>query len=201
MTAAGDAHASSPIFLVAGGPGVGKSSTSRALAATFPRAVHVPVDDLRDMVVAGIVLPGPEWTAELRRQVRVARQAAIAMALAHAAAGFAVVLDDFWDPFELAEYRDLLARPEAHAVLLHPAQAEARRRNATRSPGEAGHYVDAAIPLVYGMLAPVVGRLTREGWLVLDTTGLDVAAAVDTIRRHAGLPPARGPAGADPATR
>ena len=198
VNGAGEAPATAPIFLLVGGPGVGKSTTSRALAATFGRAVHVPVDDLRDMVVAGISLPGPDWGDELRRQVRVARDAAVRLALAHAAAGFAVVIDDFWDPLELAEYRDLLARPGTHAVLVHPDQAEARRRNAARSPGEAGVYVDRAIPLVYGMLAPVIGCLADEGWLVLDTTDLSVAEVVDTIRRHAGLPVAGGPAGGEP---
>lgn len=180
--------AGTPIFLVVGGPGVGKSSASRALAATFERAVHVPVDDLRDMVVAGIALPGPDWGDELRRQIRVARDAAVRLALAHAAAGFAVVVDDFWDPLELAEYRELLARPGTHAVLLHPDQAEARRRNALRSPGAAGAYVDGAIPLVYAMLDPVVARLAADGWLVLDTTTLDLEATVAAIRAHAGLP-------------
>jgi hypothetical protein len=39
------------------------------------------------------------------------------------------------------------------------------------------------------MLEPAIGRLQREGWLVLDTTGLGVDGAVDAIRRHAGLSP------------
>jgi predicted kinase len=199
VTPTGEGPAATPIFLVVGGPGVGKSSTSRALAATFPRSVHVPVDDLRAMVVTGLVLPGPDWSDELRRQVRVARAAAVAMAVDHAAAGYVAVVDDFWDPFELAEYRELLARPETIAVLLHPDEAEARRRNSKRSPGEAGAYVDGAIPLVYAMLAPVIERLADEGWLVLDTTHLDVADAVDAIRARAGLAPARPPAGGEPA--
>lgn len=188
-----------PIFIVVGGPGAGKSTTSRALAATFPRSVHVPVDDLRHMVVGGLVLPGPEWPEELRRQVRLAREAAIRLALDHAAAGFAVVVDDFWDPHELAEYRALLARPATHGVVLLPSPAEAQRRNAARSPGAAGAYVDRGIPLVHAMLAPVVGSLAAEGWLVLDTTDLDVAGAVDAIRAHAGLPPAGAAAGDPPA--
>jgi predicted kinase len=188
VTGAADGPGPAPIFLVVGGPGAGKSTTSRALAATFPRSAHVPVDDLRHMVVGGLVLPGPEWPDELRRQVRLAREAAIRLALDHAAAGFAVVVDDFWDPHELADYGDLLARPGTHAILLHPDQAEARRRNAARSPGEAGAYIDGAIPVVHAQLEPALGRLAATGWLVLDTTELDVAAAVAAIRAHAGLP-------------
>jgi tRNA A37 N6-isopentenylltransferase MiaA len=35
------------MFLIAGPPAVGKSSTSRALAARFPRCLYIPVDDIR----------------------------------------------------------------------------------------------------------------------------------------------------------
>lgn len=200
MTDAGEGSAPAPIFLVVGGPGAGKSTTSRALASTFARSVHVPVDDLRHMVVGGLVLPGPEWPEELRRQVGLAREAAIRLALDHAAASFAVVVDDFWDPHELVEYQGLLARPATHAVVLLPDPAEARRRNAARSPGDAGVYVDGAIPLVHAMLEPAVVRLRDAGWLVLDTTHLDVDAAVAAIRAHAGLPAGVPPRG-DPRAR
>jgi hypothetical protein len=149
------------------------------------------------MVVAGYVLPGPDWSEELRRQIRVAREAAIHLAVAHAGAGVAAVIDDFWDPLELAEYRSLIQRPGTHAVVLHPDQAEARRRNAARSPGDAGAYIAGAIPVAYGMLAPVLGRLAAAGWLVLDTTDLDLAATVAAIRAHAGLPRVSAPAGGD----
>jgi hypothetical protein len=174
-----------PIFLLVGGPAVGKSTTGRALAASFARGVHVPVDHLRDMVVSGYALPGLDWSDELVCQIGLARDAAIRMAVAYSAAGFAVVLDDFWDPPGLVEYRELLQRPTTHPVVLYPEQAEARRRNAARSPGEAGAYIDQVIPIAYAILEPVVGRLPQEGWLVLDTTGLDVDASVAAILEHA----------------
>ena len=164
---------------------MGKSTTSRALAATFPRSIHVPVDDLRHMVVSGLELPGPDWTAELVRQIALAREWAVRLALDYAEAGFAVVLDDFYDPNGLAEYRELLARPETQGVVLFPNQAEARRRNAARSPGETGAYIDGAIPTAYGFLEPALERLAAEGWLILDTTNMDVDGAVAAILDHA----------------
>lgn len=175
-----------PIFLIVGGPGVGKSTTSRALAASFASSIHLPVDDLRHMVVSGLALPNPEWGEELVRQIRLAREAAVRLAEAYAAAGFAVVLDDFYDPHGLVEYRELLSRPETVGVVLYPTAEEARRRNAARSTGEEGAYIDLAIGHAYSVLGPVVGRLAEEGWLVLDTTEMEVAAVVAAIRERAG---------------
>ncbi len=174
-----------PIFLIVGGPGVGKSVTSRALAATFPRSLHIPVDDLRDMVVSGLSLPAPDWTHELVCQIRLAREAAVRMAIDYSDAGFAVVLDDFWDPNGLVEYRALLERPETYKVVLYPTADEAHRRNRARSGDEDGSYIDAAIPIAYEILAPVIGGLPTEGWLVLDTTNLDIAGSVAAILRYA----------------
>jgi predicted kinase len=176
-----------PIFLIVGGPGVGKSTTCRALAATFDRAIHIDVDRLREMVVSGLALPDAEWGDEVVLQVRLAREAAIRMADAYADAGFAVVLDDFHDPNRLAEYDELLRRPGASAVLLYPTMDEARRRNAVRSPGAAGAFIDAAIPGVYAELTPLVDGIRAKGWLVLDTTDMDVDAAVAAIRDRAAL--------------
>jgi predicted kinase len=181
-----DPRSAQPIFLVVGGPGAGKSTTSRALAGAFPRSLHLPVDDLRHMVVSGLVLPNPDWDEELVRQIRLAREAAVRIAEAYAAAGFAVVLDDFFDPRGLVEYRDLLERG-AIGVVLYPTAEEARRRNAARSTGEEAGYIDAAIGHAYSVLGPAVGRLAEEGWLVLDTTDMEVAAVVAAILERAAL--------------
>ena len=179
-----------PIFLVVGGPGVGKSTTSRALAATFPRSIHIPVDDLRHMVVSGLQLPEPVpvWSPDLVRQITLARETAMRMALDYAEAGFAVVLDDFYDQNHLAEYRTLLTRPEAHATFLVSTPEEARRRNAARS-GAGESYIDAAIEFQHALAAPHLDGLAADGWLILDTTTLATDAIVAAILDHAALTP------------
>jgi hypothetical protein len=137
------------------------------------------------MVVSGYRLPGPDWSDELVRQIRLAREAAIRIALDYADAGFAIVIDDFWDPLGLAEYGVLLERPGTHKIVLYPSEDEARRRNRARSGDRDGSYIDGAIPIAYAILEPVIGHLPEKGWLVLDTTAMDVAVAVKVILAHA----------------
>jgi hypothetical protein len=181
-----------PVFLVVGPPAVGKTTTSRALAGRFTRSVHVPVDDLRHMVVSGLALPAIEWADEVVRQIALARRVAIRMAEDYAASGFAVVLDDFPDPFLLAEYAALGARPRTHRILLLPPQEVALRRNRGRSgDGPEGDYIDGALPVAYAIVEPHVDRLRAEGWVVLDTSDLGVEETADAILRLTGEAPGR----------
>jgi chloramphenicol 3-O-phosphotransferase len=186
-----------PIFLVVGAPAVGKSTTSRALAARFERSIHIPVDDLRDMVVSGLVLPNPTWSQPLVEQVGLARRTAIASAVRYADAGFAVVIDDFWDPPGLVEYGEVPAGRPFHRVLLRPDREEALRRNFGRHGDDPVRaYLDDGVHHVYDLLETPVAqaRLERDDWLVLDTTHLPVDAAVDRILELAGVtvPAAQG---------
>lgn len=170
------------VFLIAGGPAVGKSSTAAALARRFPRAVHVDVDRLREMVVSGMALPSLEWPAELVEQISLARRVAVAMALDYRAAGFTVVIDDFWDRNDLREYQGLAADPDTRRVLLLPDQAQAHQRNLQRAGDSPGRqYIDAGITDTYQHLSHRVAGLADSGWLVLDTSDLDVDSVVDAI--------------------
>ena len=180
----------SPIFLVVGAPAVGKSTTSRALAARFERSIHIPVDDLRDMVVSGRVLPSPTWSQPLVEQIGLARRTAIASAIRYADAGFAVVIDDFWDPPGLVEYDEVPADRSFHRVLLRPDREEALRRNFGRHGDDPMRaYLDDGVHHVYDLLETPVAqaRLDQGDWLVLDTTQLPVDTAVDRILAHGGV--------------
>jgi chloramphenicol 3-O-phosphotransferase len=167
-----------PIMLIVGAPAVGKSSLSRALAKTFEKSVHIPVDDLRNMVISGQALPSLEWQGEIIQQVKLAREAAIHMAHAYHEAGFAVILDDFYDPRHLLEY-EVLGQKSLHKILLYPEQTAAHERNRQRSGGNI--YIDAGIQNVYETLSSQVERLTSQGWLILDTTQLSVEESVKRI--------------------
>jgi predicted kinase len=177
-----------PIFLVVGAPAVGKSTVSRALAQRFGRSVHIPVDDLRDMVAAGRILPSPDWSQGLVEQIGLARRSAIAMAVRYADAGFAVVLDDFWDPPGLLEYRELPDDRPLHRVLLRPPREVAFERNYGRHGDHPVRpYLDEGIDLVYGLYDQAREQLDREGWLVLDNADLSPDEAAARIVAEAGL--------------
>jgi len=171
------------IFLLVGAPAVGKSSTAKALARRFPKSVHIPVDDLRDMVVSGLVYPGADWSAALVEQLSLARKTAVQMAIDYSRAGFDVVIDDFWDPLSrLAEYDDLWELPGATRVLLFPSQEAAEARNLKRSGAEqATGYIAEGIRLVYSSLSPEIEGLRGAGWQIVDTTDTSIDGAVDLI--------------------
>lgn len=177
------------IFLLVGGPAVGKSTTARALAARFPKSVCIPVDTVRDMVVSGQALPGTDWSDDLVEQLVVARECAAYMALAYRRAGFVVVIDDFWDPHSgLAEYAPLISYPQTRRVLLYPSQNAAHARNLNRSgAGIARDYIDGGIQIVYEHLATAVDSLEVQGWLVLDTTEQSVEDVVSSILERVAI--------------
>lgn len=161
-----------PIFLIVGAPAVGKSTLSKAIALSFEKSIHVSVDDLRDMVVSGYIMPSPEWPAAIVEQLGLARETAVHIARTYQPAGFTVVIDDFYDPNHLIEYEALDDRWPVNKILLYPDQAAAHARNFQRSGGDA--YIDDGIRLVYNSLQGQAHALKARGWLVLDTTSMTV---------------------------
>jgi len=176
-----------PVYLVVGPPAVGKSTTARALAASFPRAIRVGVDELRDQVVSGRVLPGPDWSDDLVQQLRAARATAVFIARTYRDLGFAVVIDDFWDPHSrLVEYAELAAEPDVHRIALLPPVSAAHARNLHRSGGTTPDpYIGAAIDATHDATIAAAGDLARSGWTVIDNADLSVKATVAAIMTSA----------------
>jgi hypothetical protein len=171
-----------PIFLVAGPPAVGKSTTSSMLAARFPKSLYIPVDDIRHMVRSGIVLPSNVWSDALVEQVSLARRCVVQTALTYHHAGFVVVIDDFLNPSYASDYQTLLAQTHVHRIVLYPAQRAAHERNMQRSGvGGTRDYIDEGIDVVYRYLRAASVQLEQRGWLIVDTTTLSVETTVATI--------------------
>jgi hypothetical protein len=171
------------IFLLAGAPAVGKSTTAHALAAQFEKSIHIPVDDLREMVVSGLVRPGGDWDRALMEQLALARTCAVHMALEYTKAGFVVAIDDFWDPnSQLLEYARLFQEPGFHKILLFPNQQVAEARNQKRSgSAEGSKYIAEGIRIVYESLKADIGNLEAQGWIIADTSAKNIEATVKHI--------------------
>jgi len=171
------------IFLVAGAPAVGKSTTAHALAAQFEKSIHISVDNIREMVVSGLVRPSSDWNQYLIEQLALARESAIQIAATYNKAGFVVVIDDFWDPnSQLLEYSRLFQEPNVHKILLFPSQQVAEARNLERSgSAEGSKYIADGIRTVYESLKTDITCLENQGWIIADTSEKNVEATVKHI--------------------
>jgi hypothetical protein len=83
------------VIVVSGPGGVGKSTVSRLVAATFDRSVHVQADDLLASVMSGWVDPNRPEAAPQNEAVGAA---CAVSAMTFAAHGYATVLDGYFFP-------------------------------------------------------------------------------------------------------
>lgn len=180
-----------PLILLTGAPGAGKSSVARALLGRFAHGLHIPVDTLRELVVAGIAHPVPEWTAETSRQFGLARATAAAMARLYLAAGFAVAIDDVIAPEDAdAHFAELAAERSPLKVLLYPDLATTLERNQRRT-GKAFDPLglEPAIRHLHSTTDPA--RYARHGWQIIDTSAHTIEQTVDAILAAVAAAPAR----------
>jgi predicted kinase len=164
------------IVIVTGPPGAGKSTTSRSLAALYPRAVYLHTDDFWHYIVTGGIAPYlPEANSQNQTVVKVIAGAAST----YAQDGFTVVVDGIMGPWMLCHYRQILAQHPGltiHYVVLRPNRAVALARAQQRPAAEALIDVEPILSLwdQFADLGPLEDH-------VIDTTDQTPAGTVRVV--------------------
>jgi tRNA uridine 5-carbamoylmethylation protein Kti12 len=177
--------APSPIFLMTGPPGAGKTTVAKSLLQTYPLGLHIPVDELReDWVVSGLAHPAQPWTDETLRQVRLSRQAVAKLACMYSDEGFAVVIDDFLFPADIQVFfTDVFVNYRVHKVLLLPSLQTCMQRNAERVTKSFDTSVLANLLQTSHQIMIDDDAFPKEGWIVVDNSDLTVAQTAQAILR------------------
>ena len=151
------------IIVIAGLPGVGKSTMSRRLAEHFPAAAHVEADRLQELIVSGAALGDVDGIGpEAARQIRLRLHHAALLALSFREAGFTAVIDDIITGARFDELRDELGEtPFSFIMLLRDLDVMKDSWRAMNSP-----FVDAL-----DWIDDEIRFATPRRGLWLDTTG------------------------------
>ncbi len=164
------------LFVISGVPASGKTTVGRLLASRLDKAVCVPGDAIRAMVVSGRAdMRSDAGEAELR-QLLLRYQGALAVASVYLEAGFDAIIEDVIIGPVLRKFLALVPVPELHLVVLNPdADAVAERdRGRPRSA-----YADGRWDI--GELREVLRFETARVGLWLDSSVLSAEQTVDQI--------------------
>jgi shikimate kinase len=165
------------IFFLSGAPGVGKSTTAKAIAKRFERSIHFDIDYIRSLVVSGLRQPTDGWDEETEYQFHLAHAAVGRMAKVYSEGGFTVVAEHCSSPKDVRTFVENAGR--VSVVCLKSNLETNLARNLMRTeksfdPKDIEHFV-------YSLGDSLHREHHQAGFAVLDTTNLSVDQAVDEI--------------------
>jgi tRNA uridine 5-carbamoylmethylation protein Kti12 len=129
------ATADTPVLIVTGPPGVGKTTTAAILADRSPQAVHLEADHFFRFIRTGYVEP---WKPESQEQNEAVMRIVAAAAAGYADAGYFTIVDGIVIPaWFLQPLRDALGeagQTVAYAVLRAPLEVCTARAQTREGP-------------------------------------------------------------------
>ncbi|MGH2584204.1 MAG: AAA family ATPase [Dehalococcoidia bacterium] len=172
-----------PVIIVTGPAGAGKSTVGRELCRRFPRAAHISVDFLRDLVVSGYAspIPGESDPEESDVQNQLATVNAAALARNFSLAGMVAVIDEVLEtPDGLDRYLEALGPDmDVRVITLLPNAEELARRDTERPAGDRMGARSEELRRI------IAGNGETRG-LRLDSSSWDVEQTVDIILERLG---------------
>lgn len=166
------------IVFVTGAPAVGKTTLCRAILKRLDRGVHVPVDDLRTWVVAGLADSVP-WTEETERQFQIAEAATCDIAHRYWAAGFTVAIDHCRNlpRLDVVIAEHLSGLPVLKACLTCDLETNLKR-NQNRTNKDFHHGV---LTETIEFLNPRIAADPPDDWIVMDNREVSPESAAAQI--------------------
>ncbi|WP_019203651.1 AAA family ATPase [Tsukamurella sp. 1534] len=169
---------SADVIILAGPAGTGKSTTARALAATYPKSVHLHTDDFWHNIVSGAIAPYlPESDPQNQTVLRVIEGAA----RTYASGGYLTVVDGFIGPWMLHHFLGpggIAAGTRLHYVVLRTGLEETLRRAQGRSGPD--DLVDEGPIVALWKQFSDLGGLEKH---VIDTTGHAAEDSLHAVQR------------------
>ena len=163
------------LFVISGIPASGKSTVARLLAQRLDRAVCVPGDTIRSMVISGRADMTTDAGDAQLHQLVLRYQGALALAGGYLDAGFDVIVEDVIIGQVLRQFLPLVPVPEMHLVFLDPSGDAVAQRDRDRTKTAYGEKWNVR------QLRDVLHMETARIGLWLDSSGLTAQETADRI--------------------